>query len=165
MDSRAHLRAANCLTCFAVARHIAHRLVESIQLNLIRFIQTKSKFNFNLKELYLAKLYDGPKVDIWSLGVVLYVLVCGYLPFEAHVFNALRTQVINGTYKVPFFLSQDCNSLIGGMLNVDPSKRFSINDIINHKWLKFDNDIDLLSRSNNFGLISDDVNFIESLGK
>lgn len=51
------------------------------------------------------------------------------------------------------------------MLNVDPSKRFSINDIINHKWLKFDNDIDLLSRSNNFGLISDDVNFIESLGK
>jgi hypothetical protein len=40
------------------------------------------------------------------LGVVLYVLVCGQLPFEARAFNALRAQVISGSYKTPFFLSK-----------------------------------------------------------
>ena len=57
-------------------------------------------------ELYLAQLYEGPKVDIWSLGVVLYVLVCGYLPFEAQVFSILKSQVTSGSYKMPFFLSE-----------------------------------------------------------
>ena len=49
--------------------------------------------------------YTGPEVDIWSLGVVLYVLVCGCLPFDAHDMAELRARVLSGKFKVPFFMS------------------------------------------------------------
>jgi hypothetical protein len=52
----------------------------------------------------------------------------------------LRSLIINGSYRVPFFLSEDCKSLIKGMLTVDVDTRFTMNDIIDHKWLKFDNE-------------------------
>ncbi len=95
-------------------------------------------------ELYLAKLYEGPNVDIWSLGVVLYVLVCGYLPFEAQIFTALRAQVIDGSYKTPFFLSPECKNLIDRMLTFDSNKRIKMSEIINHKWMNyFDNESNL----------------------
>lgn len=103
-------------------------------------------------ELYMARLYEGPNVDIWSLGVVLYVLVCGYLPFEAQVFNQLRAQIINGSFKTPFFLSADCKNLIDGMLTLDPEKRIKMNDIINHKWLQCDTDYNMLSNITDVGL-------------
>ena len=108
-------------------------------------------------------MYDGPKVDIWSMGVVLYVLVCGCLPFEASAFNLLRSQVINGFYKVPFFLSEDCKSLLSGMLTVDPSKRSSISDIMNHKWLEFDQELDFPNSHDNFILNFNENEFANSL--
>lgn len=104
-------------------------------------------------ELYMAKLYEGPNVDIWSLGVVLYVLVCGYLPFEAQVFNALRAQIISGSYKTPFFLSADCKNLIDSMLTLDPEKRIKMTEIINHRWLQCENDLSLITSN-----ISSDMN-------
>ncbi|XP_069751072.1 serine/threonine-protein kinase SIK3 homolog isoform X3 [Narcine bancroftii] len=87
-------------------------------------------------ELFEGKEYDGPKVDIWSLGVVLYVLVCGALPFDGNTLQNLRARVLSGKFRIPFFMSTECEHLIRHMLVLDPSKRLSVEQICRHKWMK-----------------------------
>ncbi|KAF4075121.1 hypothetical protein AMELA_G00231040 [Ameiurus melas] len=87
-------------------------------------------------EIFKGKEYEGPQLDIWSLGVVLYVLVCGSLPFEAASLPALKQCVIEGRFRVPYFMSQECENLIRRMLVVDPAKRISLAQIKQHCWMK-----------------------------
>ncbi|XP_065425152.1 serine/threonine-protein kinase SIK3 isoform X8 [Chrysemys picta bellii] len=87
-------------------------------------------------ELFEGKEYDGPKVDIWSLGVVLYVLVCGALPFDGSTLQNLRARVLSGKFRIPFFMTTECEHLIRHMLVLDPSKRLSMEQICKHKWMK-----------------------------
>ncbi|EDV25667.1 uncharacterized protein TRIADDRAFT_24066 [Trichoplax adhaerens] len=87
-------------------------------------------------ELFEGKEYDGYKTDIWSLGVLLYVLVSGALPFDGSNLARLRMRVLSAHYRIPFFMSQDCESLIRNMLVKDPVKRYTIEQIKRHKWLK-----------------------------
>ncbi|XP_016060227.1 PREDICTED: serine/threonine-protein kinase SIK3 isoform X2 [Miniopterus natalensis] len=87
-------------------------------------------------ELFEGKEYDGPKVDIWSLGVVLYVLVCGALPFDGSTLQNLRARVLSGKFRIPFFMSTECEHLIRHMLVLDPNKRLSMEQICKHKWMK-----------------------------
>uniref|UniRef100_A0AAY4EER7 non-specific serine/threonine protein kinase n=1 Tax=Denticeps clupeoides TaxID=299321 RepID=A0AAY4EER7_9TELE len=87
-------------------------------------------------ELFEGKEYDGPKVDIWSLGVVLYVLVCGALPFDGSTLQNLRARVLSGKFRIPFFMSTDCEYLIRHMLVLEPSKRLSMEQICKNKWMK-----------------------------
>ncbi|XP_044260514.1 serine/threonine-protein kinase SIK3 isoform X2 [Tribolium madens] len=86
-------------------------------------------------ELFQGHKYDGPKADIWSLGVVLYVLVCGSLPFDGRTLHDLRNVVIEGKFRIPYFMSQDCEYLIRHMLVVDPEKRLTMSQIVKHRWL------------------------------
>ncbi|CAD6185154.1 unnamed protein product [Caenorhabditis auriculariae] len=90
-------------------------------------------------EVFEGKAYYGPHVDIWSLGVVLYVMVSGSMPFEAATLYQLREKVLSGQYRVPFFMSCDCENLIRRMLAVDPAKRANMDYIKNHKWMQKDN--------------------------
>lgn len=87
-------------------------------------------------EVFRGQQYFGPHADIWSLGVVLYVLVCGSLPFDGENLAALRERVCAGRFRVPFYMSTECENLIKKMLVVDPSKRPTCKQIQQHKWIK-----------------------------
>uniref|UniRef100_A0A7N6ABK2 non-specific serine/threonine protein kinase n=1 Tax=Anabas testudineus TaxID=64144 RepID=A0A7N6ABK2_ANATE len=89
-------------------------------------------------EVFEGKEYEGPQLDIWSLGVVLYVLVCGSLPFDGPSLPALRQRVTEGRFRIPFFMSQDCENLIRKMLVVDPAKRITVAQIKQHRWMLAD---------------------------
>lgn len=87
-------------------------------------------------EMIAGKKYVGLKSDIWSSGVVLYAMVCGFLPFEDPKTSNLYKKILAGEYKVPKFLSQDCANFLSKILNTDPETRYSIEDIRNHPWYK-----------------------------
>ncbi|XP_029699435.1 serine/threonine-protein kinase SIK1 [Takifugu rubripes] len=89
-------------------------------------------------EVFEGKEYEGPQLDIWSLGVVLYVLVCGSLPFDGASLPALRQRVTEGRFRIPFFMSQDCENLIRKMLVVDPTRRITVAQIKQHRWMLAD---------------------------
>ena len=87
-------------------------------------------------ELFEGKQYNGPKADIWSMGVVLYVLVCGALPFDGNTLQSLKTRVLSGKFRIPYFMSCDCEHLIRHMLVTDPDKRYTLQQIKQHKWMQ-----------------------------
>eukprot|EP00842_Homolaphlyctis_polyrhiza_P001324 jgi/Hompol1/2192/HPOL_002070-RA len=85
-------------------------------------------------ELFQGKEYTGPEVDVWSMGVVLYVLVCGSLPFDGSNLAKLRARVISGKFKIPFYMSPDCERLIKKMLVIEPAKRATLEQVMQDKW-------------------------------
>ena len=81
-----------------------------------------------------GKRYKGVNVDVWSCGVILFAMICGYLPFEDPNTAALYKKILNGDFSIPKFVSPEGRDLIKGILTIDPSKRLTIDDIRKHKW-------------------------------
>lgn len=87
-------------------------------------------------ELFEGQEYSGPQADIWSLGVVLYVMVCGALPFDGTNLQNLRSRVLAGRFRIPFYMSSECERMIRRMLQLDPAKRLPLSKVLEHKWMQ-----------------------------
>ena len=85
-------------------------------------------------EMVKGEEYSGISVDLWSSGVVLYAMLCGALPFEDKDNDKLYDKIAEGKFDVPNFLSKDAVNFLHGILNVDPNKRFNIQQIKKHPW-------------------------------
>ena len=87
-------------------------------------------------EMVLGKKYKGIQIDIWSSGIVLYAMLCGYLPFEDDTDENIYRNVILGKFDIPNRLSYHSKDLIKKILEVNPNKRIKLNDIFQHQFLK-----------------------------
>ncbi|XP_008107814.2 NUAK family SNF1-like kinase 2 [Anolis carolinensis] len=87
-------------------------------------------------EIVNGRPYKGPEVDSWSLGVLLYILIHGAMPFDGHDYKTLVKQITSGDYREPTKLSDACG-LIRWMLMVNPERRATIEDIASHWWVNW----------------------------
>ena len=80
-------------------------------------------------EIIKGKLYDGFKTDIWCCGIILYAMLCGYLPFEGDNNRELFTNILECNPEYPSFLSKNSKKLIQNLLKINPDERLTIEDI------------------------------------
>lgn len=92
--------------------------------------------NYAAPEVISGKLYAGPEVDIWSCGVILYALLCGTLPFDDEHVPTLFRKIKTGIFPIPEYLNKTVTSLLCQMLQVDPLKRATIEEIKKHEWFQ-----------------------------
>uniref|UniRef100_A0AAY5EBL9 non-specific serine/threonine protein kinase n=1 Tax=Electrophorus electricus TaxID=8005 RepID=A0AAY5EBL9_ELEEL len=101
-------------------------------------------------EIVNGRPYKGPEVDSWSLGVLLYTLVHGTMPFDGLDYKSLVRQISTGDYHKPAKPSDACG-LIRWMLMVNPERRATLEEIASHWWLNWGYQQPLLAESKKMG--------------
>lgn len=90
---------------------------------------------FAAPELLNARPYDGPEIDVWSFGVVLYVMVTGSVPFDDMSLPALHERIKRGQVAYPASLSIPLRNLLSRIFVTNPARRIILQDIIRHEWV------------------------------
>ena len=85
-------------------------------------------------EMVSGKKYDGVKIDIWATGIILFAMLCGYLPFEDKINDVLFDKILECKIEFPDYLSEEAKDLINKILVVDPEKRITIPQIKKHSF-------------------------------
>lgn len=86
-------------------------------------------------EIMSRNCYQGPEVDVWSLGVVIFAMVCGRLPFSGDGAE-LRRNILTANYKMPGSLSPELRELLSRIFVLDRQKRITLAEIQNSAWLR-----------------------------
>ena len=85
-------------------------------------------------EMIAGKPYVGLQVDIWSCGIILYAMICGYLPFEDPNTDKLYKKILNCEYTFPSDINPEAKDLIKKILNTNPQERYTLEQIRSHPW-------------------------------
>ena len=100
-------------------------------------------------EIVAKREYSGPPADIWAMGVLLYATLTGSFPFKGNAFQSykyaigssdkdLYKRIMCGKFEVPDFLSKEAKDILQSMINVNPDKRPTASELLNHHWIKGD---------------------------
>ena len=118
-------------------------------------------------EIFKDEGYEGFACDVWSAGVTLYYMLAGVQPFKASKIEDLKEIILKGKFDPIEDVSKEANDLIKGMLQLNPNKRFTVEQVLKHPWLK---NVNIKKRENlniftnaEKGLLSKyDVNYLSS---
>lgn len=80
-------------------------------------------------QMIAGKRYKGLQTDLWSSGVILFAMLCGYLPFEDPKTSNLYKKILSADYTIPKFVSDEGRDLLTKILNTDPEERITLNQI------------------------------------
>ncbi len=107
----------------------------SHEFNEGHFLLTKcGSPSYASPEIIKGTEYDGFKTDIWCCGIILYAMVCGYLPFEGENNDILFKNIVKCEPEIPDYLSNECQEIIRGILKEDPMERITIDGIKKSKF-------------------------------
>ncbi|KAG5191358.1 kinase-like domain-containing protein [Tribonema minus] len=91
--------------------------------------------NYCAPEVFTCRSYDARAADVWSMGVVLYVMVAGYLPFDERSLSTLYHKICTADYKCPRHMPRAARQLIERIIVVDPAARITLAEIKAHPWM------------------------------
>ena len=93
--------------------------------------------NYVAPEVLADQGYDGKKADVWSCGVILYVLLAGFLPFDESTIVALFSKIQSADFSYPSWFSPEVRGLLDRVLVADPKERVSLAELKAHSWMRW----------------------------